>query len=136
MEYPIFKKFAYAICRFLVRTLYRIELSGPYREITGPAILIANHRHAFDSVAIHTAIKPWVYWVAKKELFTDSLGGQIVRRLEAIPVDRDHVDLVAARIIFGRLRNGDIVGIFPQGTRVADEAINDVAPHTGAGPAP
>ncbi len=132
LEYPVFKKFAYAICLLLIRTLYRIRLEGPYKDITGPAILIANHRHALDPVAIHTAIRPWIYWVAKKELFTDSLGGQMVRRLGCIPVDREHVDLIAARGIFGRLRQGDIVGIFPQGTRVADESVNDVAPHTGA----
>lgn len=132
MAYPAFKKFAYILCRFVIRTLYRIEVSGPYQGIQGPAILIANHRHAFDVVAVHTAVKPWIYWVAKKELFTDTLPGRIVSRLGCIPVDRDHVDIVAGRGIFGHLRAGDIVGIFPQATRVPDDMLNEVAPHTGA----
>lgn len=132
MAYPAFKRFAYIVCRFLIRFLYRIEITGPNDSISGPAILIANHRHAFDVVAVHTAVKPWIYWVAKKELFTDTLPGKMVRRLGCIPVDRDHVDMIAARGIFGHLRAGDIVGIFPQGTRVPDDQVNHVAPHTGA----
>lgn len=132
LEYPVFKRIAYFVCKMLVRTLYRIEISGSHQSLTGPAILVANHRHAFDVVAVHTAIKPWVYWVAKKELFTDSLSGQAVRRLGCIPVDRDHVDLVAARGIFSHLKAGDLVGIFPQGTRVSDDRLQEVPPHTGA----
>ena len=132
LEYPVFKRIAYAVCRFLIRTLYRIELRGPFRDIAGPAILVANHRHAFDVVAVHTAVKPWIYWVAKKELFTDTLSGQAVRRLGCIPVDREHVDLVAARGIFSHLKAGDLVGIFPQGTRVPDDRLQEMPPHTGA----
>lgn len=132
LEYPVFKRIAYLICRLLIRTLYRIEIIGPHQDLNGPAIIVANHRHAFDVVAVHTSIKPWIYWVAKKELFTDSLPGQAVRRLGCIPVDRDHVDLVASRGIFSHLKNGDLVGIFPQGTRVSDDQLQDVPPHTGA----
>ena len=132
MKYPAFKRFAYIVCRILIRTLYRVEIAGPYQHISGPAIVIANHRHAFDVVAVHTAVKPWIYWVAKKELFNKSLSGEIVRRLGCIPVDRDHVDIIAARGIFGHLRKGEIVGIFPQGTRVSDDMIDSIAPHTGA----
>jgi 1-acyl-sn-glycerol-3-phosphate acyltransferase len=131
-EYFAFKSFAYAICRFLIRTLYRLEIVGPREPIHGPAIIVANHRHAFDVVAVHTAVKPWIYWVAKKELFTKSLSGRMVVWLGCIPVDRNRVDLIAAKGIFGHLRDGDLVGIFPQGTRVPDALIDQSTPHNGA----
>ncbi len=45
----------------------------------GPAILVANHTGGGDILAIHTAIKPWIHWVAKKEsLFKHKLFGTVL----------------------------------------------------------
>lgn len=131
-KHQIFRSIAFVICYILIRILYRLEIVRPCQPIKGPAIIVVNHRHAFDVVAVHTSIKPWIYWVAKKELFTKSIVGKIITWLGCIPVDRDRVDIVAARGIFGHLRDGEIVGIFPQGTRVPDDQLEQIVPHNGA----
>ncbi|MCD8499057.1 MAG: 1-acyl-sn-glycerol-3-phosphate acyltransferase [Clostridiales bacterium] len=35
----------------------------------GPVLLVANHTSLLDIPAIHMRLKPWIYWVSKKELF-------------------------------------------------------------------
>jgi len=60
------------------------------------------------------------------------LLGAVLGKRGAIPCDREKADLSAARGIFGRLRQGEPVGIFPQGTRVPDSRLAECPPHAGA----
>ncbi len=99
----------------------------------GPAIIVANHQHTFDVSVIHCKSKAWVYWVAKKELFDTPIIGRHVYRMGVLPVDRDKNDISVARSIMTKLKNNEIIGIFPQGTRMrSPEDIRRVVPKTGA----
>ena len=72
-----------------------------------------------------------IHWVAK-ELFKHKLFGTVLLKLGCIPVDRKKADLTAAREIVSALRNNQIVGVFPQATRVRPDRIPYVVPHSGA----
>lgn len=132
MENHTFRKFAHGLCSAFIHAFYRVRVIRPLEIPEGPVLVVANHRHYFDVIAVHVTARRWIYWVAKKELFGSGLFGTIVRKLGAIPVDRDKADLVAARGIFGRLKQGEPVGIFPQGTRVPDRMLAECMPHAGA----
>ncbi len=132
MEHHAFRMIIHGICAGFVRLLYRIRVTRAPDLPDGPVLVVANHRNFFDVFAVHTTARRWIYWVSKKEIFGVRILGGIVRRLGAIPVDRERVDLVAARGIFGRLKEGEAVGIFPQGTRVPDDRLADMPPHAGA----
>src|SRR5579863_10474162 len=84
----------------------------------GPVILAANHRSFFDPFVIGTMTWRPVYYVAKKELFTyNRLLSWLLNALGAFPVDRgasDQDTIETAKVILGR---GDIVLMFPEGTR-------------------
>lgn len=116
----------------LTHLLYRVTYVGVENIPTsGPLLLVANHTSLLDIPAIHTRLKPWVYWVSKKQLFTKPVVGGFFRRMGCVPVDRDKVDLQAARGILGTLAAGRIIGMFPQATRVPDEKLAEVLPRTG-----
>lgn len=104
----------------LLNALYRIRVSGraniPER---GPFLLIGNHEHVFDPLVIQKHVKPWVYWVTKKELYDIPVIRGILRGIGTIPFDRDQIDIAALRQIITVVREGEVVGIFPQGRRVA-----------------
>ena len=84
----------------------------------GPLLLAANHRSFLDPFVLGTMLDRPVYYVAKKELFAKRWQAWLLNALGAFPVDRGASDpemLETARTI---LRRGDVVLIFPEGTRV------------------
>jgi glycerol-3-phosphate dehydrogenase (NAD(P)+) len=94
------------------------RMGREYIPAEGPVILASNHRSFFDPFVIGTMTRRPVYYVAKKELFTYSpLLSWLLNALGAFPVDRGAADqetIETAKIILGR---GEIVLMFPEGTR-------------------
>lgn len=130
--HPIFRRAAGALAGFLTYLLFRIRYEGVENmPVEGPVLLVANHTSLLDIPAIHCCLKPFVHWVAKKELFEIPGIGWFFRVCGNIAVDRDKVDLQAARGIFGALSAGRVVCMFPQATRVPQDQILQRLPRTG-----
>jgi glycerol-3-phosphate dehydrogenase (NAD(P)+) len=98
----------------------------------GAVILASNHRSFFDPFVIGTMTRRPVYYVAKKELFTyNRFLTWLLNSLGAFPVDRgagDQESIETAKIILGR---GEIVLMFPEGTRTRPGALGK--PKRGVG---
>ena len=86
---------------------------------TGRCIIAANHRSFLDPFVIGTMLRRPVYYVAKKELFAQPLAGAgSSTALGAFPVDRGAGDRDAMDTARAILERGDVVVIFPEGTRI------------------
>ncbi|MDU2202261.1 MAG: lysophospholipid acyltransferase family protein, partial [Anaerococcus hydrogenalis] len=71
-----------------------------------------------------------VHFIAKKELFEIPILKNILKKLNAIPAQRDGKDLSVLRDSIKLIKKGKILGIFPEGTRVKEikrENIKDGA---------
>ncbi len=129
----MFRRFLVFLAKILGKFLYRVEfIDRDKLPLEGPALIAANHQHAFDIVFLHVMCKPWINWISKKEFTEMKVFGPIIKKLDVIPVDRDKSDLMTAKLTLNALRSGKVVGIFPQGTRMKSlEQIYTTPPKSG-----
>ena len=110
-----------AVCKLLFR--YRVDNRQKLRafqDATG-ALVICNHTSFFDVVFMYLAARPkqWVRLMGRDSLFGNAGGllGQILSRVGAFPVKRDTADMTSIKRAVRMLKNDELVGILPEGTR-------------------
>lgn len=112
-------KFLLAIVSVLIKIIYRVRVNGIENlKDDEPVIISANHIHIFDPVILATLTKKQIFFLSKKEIFEKKLLAKFFTKLGVIPIDRENTDLKAIKSCFRVIRSGNILGIFPEGTRV------------------
>ncbi len=97
----------------------------------GAAIVAPNHKSFWDSFFIGICTRRHVRFMAKTELIEARYGPLLVR-LGAFPVRRGESDADALETARTILRQGGLLALFPEGTRVRDpESLG--SPRRGAG---
>jgi glycerol-3-phosphate dehydrogenase (NAD(P)+) len=112
---------------------FRLERIGrEHIPAGGPVILASNHRSFLDPFVIAVMARRPIYFVAKKELFLfHPVVTWLLSALGAFPIDRgasDQASMATARAI---LERGDVVLMFPEGTRVRPGSLG--RPRRGVG---
>lgn len=124
--------FAKAISKAIITLLFRVEaVNRENLPQSGGAILCANHVSAFDMLCITCSIERWVFYMAKEELFKIPLMGPFIRKMGAYPVKRGKGDIESVKTSIKLLKGGDIIGIFPEGTRSARREGKPAEPKAG-----
>lgn len=87
----------------------------------GPVVIIGNHTHWTDPVYLALAYGKkcgrQVFFMAKEELFRGKIFKFLLKKAGAFPVSRVGNDMSAIKTAMRHLRSGEVVGIFPEGTR-------------------
>jgi 1-acyl-sn-glycerol-3-phosphate acyltransferase len=78
-------------------------------------LLAANHISHFDPFIISLAMRRKIDWMTMAEFFQSSVVGFLLRAVDTFPVDRDHADRKTIRTAIERLKEGRVVGLFPEG---------------------
>lgn len=117
------KSLIYEFIRFLAlivfHTLMPVKCHDREKlDAEAPYVVIANHRHALDPVALAMCIPGrQVIFLGKKELGKNKLVNNILSRAHCILVDRHNTDMNAMRACMKAIKNKRILMIFPEGTR-------------------
>lgn len=121
MSENLLKRIILAIVRPLMRLVFPYKVVGlenlPQAGEDSRLMICCNHISIVDPVYLLAAQKQPIAFMAKSELFqnrfTTWLFGTV---MGAFPVDRGKGDMTAVQHAFDLVRNGKILGIFPQGT--------------------
>ena len=112
----------YSICTFLQRITLRsfstwrvIGLANVPK--TGPLIIAANHQSNFDPSLLSVSIPRKVNFLAKSSVFIGGVVNYLLKAYGAHPVNRNSIDLKAYRWATQLLKQGNVIVIFPEGTR-------------------
>ncbi|WP_424766093.1 lysophospholipid acyltransferase family protein [Paenibacillus sp. sgz302251] len=114
MLYVFFRSLLNAIYTLL----FRLEARGTENIPTeGAVILASNHISNFDPPTVGIKVKRKVHFMAKEELFKVPVFGSLIRAFGAFPVKRGGVSKDAIKSAITMLKDGNMLGIFPEGTR-------------------
>ncbi len=101
-----------------IRRFYKVEAIGVEKmPESGPVLICPNHMSIADVIILGVVFERPIRFMAKAELFKVPLVRHIVKALGAFPVDRQHGDVGAIKKAQGILKNGEVLAMFPQGTR-------------------
>lgn len=112
---------------YFLRCKYNLQIAGveniPWR---GPVILAANHCSYLDP-PIMSMVSPCrvVRFMARDTLFSNPVARWFFPRIGLIALDRTRGDLAALRTAVSLLKNGEVIGLFPEGTRSPDGTIQE-----------
>ncbi len=105
----------------LVRTGWSVRVRGAdLVPATGGVVLAANHVNFLDGPLLLAVAPRPVHCLSKRELFRGPVGW-VLRGTGQIPVDREGPDREAVSAALGVLRAGQVLGMFPEGTRGSGE---------------
>ncbi|NLG26162.1 MAG: 1-acyl-sn-glycerol-3-phosphate acyltransferase [Clostridiales bacterium] len=120
-----------AVARALMLVLFPIRASGMEHVPPGGAgMLCINHISLIDPIAVACAMQRPVHFIGKRELFKGRFLAWFLGSLGALPVNRGGSDLAAMRASLQVLKNGGLLGVFPQGHRYKKDDVHEL--ETGA----
>jgi 1-acyl-sn-glycerol-3-phosphate acyltransferase len=112
----------YRACRaffwVVFHTIWPLRYSGiDYVPQKGSAVIVCNHLSYIDPFVVGFAAHRVVSFMGKEELFSTPVVGFIVRKLGSFPVDRSRRDPASMRMALTVLKEGELLGMFPEGHR-------------------
>lgn len=114
---------------FLFHTIFPLRFHNAQivEEMQPPYIIMANHRSFADPMALAIKVKRYeIRFIGKRELAHGRLKSWLFSGLHMILVSRHATDMAAMRQCMQTLKEGHILGIFPEGTRHQPEMMQKV----------
>lgn len=109
--------------------LFRLRVEGREHEPrSGPVLAVCNHVSAVDPPIAGVALRRRARFMAKEELLRVPVLGALLRALGVFPVRRGEPDRQSIRVALEALEGGDLLLMFPEGTRSADGRLRVAEP--------
>lgn len=128
-----FQYWGYDFLRIMARlaSVWCFSLRAIGREnwpATGGGLICANHQSHFDPPLIGLTCSRRMNYLARDTLFRVPGLKQLIAFLDAIPIDREGGGLAGLKETLRRLKAGELVLIFPEGTRTHDGEVAPLKP--------
>jgi len=115
---------ARAVFRITFVLAFRVRVFGQLNvPRRGGVLIVSNHQSYLDPILLSLGVERSASFMARRTLFRNPVFGRLISAVNAFPVTRGGLDIAAMREAVRRLRNGDCLVVFPEGTRTPDGKI-------------
>lgn len=116
----MFYRFIRILGIIYTKLFYFTKKTGSENVPDGACIIAPNHMSMHDVLFVSASIYRQIFYMAKAELFKNRFVAWLIGSLGGFPVNRGKRDITAIKTALQVLKRGDILGIFPEGTRVKE----------------
>jgi len=121
--------FLRVLCRVLGVAIFRIRVFGrEHVPKNGGVLVVSNHQSHLDPMLVGVACDRRLNFVARDTLFRFAPLAWLMMTLDAIPLDREGTGLGGLKESLRRLKDGEMLLIFPEGTRTRDGEVGPLKP--------
>ncbi len=121
--------FLRVVCRIVGIVVFQIRVRGrEHVPAAGGALVMSNHQSHLDPVLVGLATDRRLNYLARQTLFRFAPFRWLISSLDAIPLDREGLGLNGLKETLKRLKRGEMVLIFPEGTRTRDGEVGVFKP--------
>ncbi|MEI4768167.1 lysophospholipid acyltransferase family protein [Psychrobacillus sp. FJAT-51614] len=114
--------FTLTIAKMVVRLFGKVEVQNKHLLPKNEGYIVTcTHRGWLEIVILGISVPRPIHFMAKKELFQNKILGSFLQKINAFPVDRENTSPSSIKKPVKLLKAGEVVGIFPSGTRTAEE---------------
>ncbi|TXC93308.1 1-acyl-sn-glycerol-3-phosphate acyltransferase [Metabacillus litoralis] len=124
--------FARSVVAGLLKPTYRIKVEGlEHFPKEGAVLLCTNHISNLDPPVVGVTSPRKVFFMAKAELFNVPVLNGLLKNFGTFPVKRGGGDREALRAGLKVLKEGNVLGLFPEGTRSKNGELGKGLPGAG-----
>lgn len=120
-----FYRFCYYSATLFFSIFFRLRVVGRENLPDGPALICCNHQSHLDPVLVGIACREPISYLARDSLFKGPFA-LLINYMGAIPINREGSGLGGIKLTLGRLKSGEKVLIFPEGTRTPNGEMQRV----------
>jgi len=115
--------------RALLSIMFRLRYSGAKNvPRSGGVLVVSNHQSHLDPPLVGAGCPRQMTFLARVTLFRFSPFGWLIHSLGAIPINREGSALSGIRATLQALQRGEVVLVFPEGTRSRDGDLGTFKP--------
>lgn len=119
-------RFTHRLTQALLFSFFRLRVVGrEHLPREGGALIASNHQSFLDIPIVAAANSRHVCFVARESLARSRWLGWLMRQCGAVLIERGAADRQALRDMTGHLEQGDLLAIFPEGTRSRDGRLGE-----------
>jgi 1-acyl-sn-glycerol-3-phosphate acyltransferase len=115
--------------RVFAVAVWRIRVFGRQNVPSNGGVLVVwNHQSHLDPILVGLACDRRLNFVARDTMFGFPPFRWLISSLDAIPIDREGIGLGGLKESLRRLKAGEMLAIFPEGTRTRDGEVGEMKP--------
>jgi 1-acyl-sn-glycerol-3-phosphate acyltransferase len=117
------------VARMVAVPVFQIRHRGrQFLPPEGGGLVLSNHQSNLDPILIGLGCSRRLNYVARTTLFRFAPLGWLINSLDTIPINREGSGFGGLKETLKRLKRGELVLLFPEGTRSPDGEIHEMKP--------